>query len=423
MVKSLLARTNKLLKTALYLRPSPAASVRTTPYEVRNRPPIAGQRYSASSVYLLIYGTNATVIGSEAAPEGQPFVRLSGHCWLLLAGVDNARRNRRFTGARRRPARRYLEADRSRADDYYLTEGTGIADRYVASPTEGVSHAGPLSGDAYEAWVAGCDPVTGTPKGRLRSDENAVRFVEVTINGPKSWSLAAAIHGDISAAYDVAQARAAEQIIGWLAQHATTRIGPRGGQVQVPVAELEAVTVRHYTSRAGDPHRHLHLQVNARVRAEDRWFGLHTVGVRDSLDAVNGIGHAAMMTDPAFRAGSRVARLHPRGERRDHADARVRGRVQRPHAADRNQPGPLRSRLEAGEPRAGTRPPPAVEVGPLGVERRPTGQDRPPRWGRDHRALGRRTARVGLPRPGRPGPRHEYPRRCSSTATAPSRLS
>jgi exodeoxyribonuclease V alpha subunit len=61
------------------------------------------------------------------------------------------------------------------------------------------------------------------------------------------------------------------------------------------------VTVRHYTSRTGDPHRHLHLQVNARVRAEGRWYALHTVGVRDSLDAINGIGHAAVMTDPGFR--------------------------------------------------------------------------------------------------------------------------
>src|SRR5680860_945014 len=81
-----------------------------------------------------------------------------------------------------------------------------------------------------------------------------------------------------------------------------TRVGPRGRQVQVPVHELEAVTVRHYTSRAGDPHRHLHLQVNARVFAEGKWRGLHTVGVRDSLDAINGIGHAAVLTDPDFRA-------------------------------------------------------------------------------------------------------------------------
>jgi hypothetical protein len=59
--------------------------------------------------------------------------------------------------------------------------------------------------------------------------------------------------------------------------------------------------VRHHTSRAADPHRHLHLQVNARVLAEGRWRGLHTVGVRDSINAINGIGHAAMMTDPGFR--------------------------------------------------------------------------------------------------------------------------
>jgi exodeoxyribonuclease V alpha subunit len=121
-------------------------------------------------------------------------------------------------------------------------------------------------------------------------------------NGPKTWSLAAALHPDIAEAYDAAQDRAAVQIMGWLAEHSTTRVGPRGRQVQVPVQELEAVTVRHYTSRAGDPHRHLHLQVNARVFADGKWRGLHTVGARDSLDAINGIGHAAVLTDPDFRA-------------------------------------------------------------------------------------------------------------------------
>jgi exodeoxyribonuclease V alpha subunit len=107
------------------------------------------------------------------------------------------------------------------------------------------------------------------------------------------------LHPEIAAVYDAAQDRAAEQIIGWLAEHATTRVGPRGRQVQVPVEEIEAAVVRYYSSRAGDPHRHLDLQVNARVRAAGRWRGLHTVGVRDSLEAINGIGHAAVMTDRA----------------------------------------------------------------------------------------------------------------------------
>ncbi|PZS14678.1 MAG: TrwC relaxase, partial [Pseudonocardiales bacterium] len=198
-------------------------------------------------------------------------------------------------------ARSYVEADRSRADDYYLAEGIGVAERYVASPGLGVQSAQPLTGEAYEAWVAGADPVSGVPKGRLRSDEHAVRFVEVIVNGPKSWSLAAELHPDISAAYDAAQGSAARQIIAWLAEHAATRVGPRGAQVQVPVSQIDAVTVRHHASRGGDPHRHLHLQINARVLAEDSWRGLHTVGVRDSIDAINGIGHAAAMTDPGFR--------------------------------------------------------------------------------------------------------------------------
>lgn len=210
-------------------------------------------------------------------------------------------------------ARRYVENDHSRADDYYLTEGAGIAMRYVArnhSPTPsdgivlepGVTRRADMVGDAYEKWVAGIDLDTDHPKGRLRTDDRAVRFVEVTVNGPKTWSIAAALHPEIAAAYDTAQLAAAEEIIGWLAAHATTRAGPRDRQVQIPVEQLEAAVVRHYTSRAGDPHRHLHLQINARIFAQDKWRGLHTIGVRESLEAINGIGHAAVMTNPDFRA-------------------------------------------------------------------------------------------------------------------------
>src|SRR3954465_13143733 len=110
----------------------------------------------------------------------------------------------------------------------------GVRRRF--SVTEGrVTELAPLTGDSYETWVAGCDPGNGEPRGQLRCDGRAVRFVEVVVNGPKTWSLAAALHPDIATAYDAAQARAAEQIIGWLGQHATTRVGPRGGQVQVQI--------------------------------------------------------------------------------------------------------------------------------------------------------------------------------------------
>jgi conjugative relaxase-like TrwC/TraI family protein len=210
-------------------------------------------------------------------------------------------------------ARSYVEADRSRADDYYLAEGTGLAERYVATRSaagervgergedRAIRAGGTLDGPAYERWVAGFDVATGEAKGRLRRDKQGLRFVEVVVNGPKTWSLAAALHPQIAVAYDAAQDKAATEIIGWLADHATTRVGPRGQQLQLPVEQLEAAVVRHYTSRAGDPHRHLHLQVNARVYAAGAWRGLHSVGVVNSIEAISGIGHAAVVCDPEFR--------------------------------------------------------------------------------------------------------------------------
>ncbi len=214
-------------------------------------------------------------------------------------------------------ARSYVEADRSRVDDYYLAEGTGVATRYVAEATlpsedagghEGgrpdtvVRNGGTLDGDALRTVgrrVRHRDrPAEGpAPDGRARAAVRRGRGQR-----PKTWSLAAALHPEVAAAYDAAQERAAGEIIGWLAEHATTRVGPRSRQVQVPVERLEAAVVRHYTSRAGDPHRHLHLQVNDRVYAAGQWRGLHSVGVVDSIEAINGIGHAAVMCDPHLRS-------------------------------------------------------------------------------------------------------------------------
>lgn len=218
----------------------------------------------------------------------------------------------KFYTGRAVDARRYVESDSFRADDYYLSEGDGLAPRYIVSGVE-VTRAPTMDAETYERWVAGYEVETGRAKGRLRQDAKGVKFVEVTVNGPKSWSLAATAHPDIGVAYDRAQHHAVEQILAWVGQHASTRVGPRGRQVQVPVERLEAAVVVHRTSRAGDPHWHLHLQVNARVWAR-RWRGLHTVGFRESIGAINGIGHAAVMTDPGFRAALAAHGYHLESE-------------------------------------------------------------------------------------------------------------
>ena len=76
------------------------------------------------------------------------------NCWLVLEMHGGLKVYRGSPAA----ARSYVEADRGRADDYYLTEGTGVAQRCVASPEVGVRDGGTLNGDAYEAWVGGYDP-------------------------------------------------------------------------------------------------------------------------------------------------------------------------------------------------------------------------------------------------------------------------
>jgi exodeoxyribonuclease V alpha subunit len=220
------------------------------------------------------------------------------NCWELLVMHGGVKVYRGTASA----ARTYLDTEGCRVDDYYLREGAGVAQHLTVDGNGHVIERAGLSGERYEAWVAGLDPDTGEPRGQLRGDGHAVRFLEIVVNGPKSWSLAAELHDDVAAAYEAAQDRAARQILAWLGEHATTRVGPRGQQVAVPVQRLEAAVIRHYTSRAGDPHRHLHLQVNARVFAAGKWRGLDTVAVRDSIQALNGIGHAAVACDPDFRA-------------------------------------------------------------------------------------------------------------------------
>ena len=201
-----------------------------------------------------------------------------------------------------RGARAYVEADHHRADDYYLADGAGIAEMIRIDGTGTVTDRMQLDGDTYESWVEGVDVRTGLEKGTIRHDDHALRFVEVIVNGPKSWSLAAGLHADIAAAYDAAQEHAIAEIAQFVGTNACTRVGPRGGQRQVPVQQVEMAAIRHYTSRGGDPHRHIHLQVNARVYAAGKWRGIDSAGLLRMQRAINGIGHRAVLADPVFRA-------------------------------------------------------------------------------------------------------------------------
>ena len=54
----------------------------------------------------------------------------------------------------------------------------------------------------------------------------------------------------------------------------------------------------HLTSREGDPHHHVHLMLNTRVKAPDgAWRGLYSVAGRQHIGAINALGHRVLVTD------------------------------------------------------------------------------------------------------------------------------
>ena len=99
----------------------------------------------------------------------------------------------RGTGA---DALRYVEADRARADDYYLGAEATVAQFAALDGSGAVTAELSLDPAAYAAWVDWTNPLTGEQMGKPRragSDRQASpRFMEMVINTPKSLSIAAA---------------------------------------------------------------------------------------------------------------------------------------------------------------------------------------------------------------------------------------
>lgn len=211
-------------------------------------------------------------------------------------------------------ARAYLESDHSHADEYYLADAGAVA-AWTSWDGQGVAtSAATLDGASYQAWVDWKDPKSGVLRGTPREETRisrsgevvvnpaSPRFVEMTINCDKSLSVAAALDPAVSAALDDAQAAAGEAMNRYMAQNSVTRVGPRKEQRLVPVERIESVAVVHRSSRAGDPHRHVHMQWGTRVFAEGQWRGLHTAATLKQQGALRGVGEAAINSDARLHA-------------------------------------------------------------------------------------------------------------------------
>src|SRR5665647_1245237 len=126
-------------------------------------------------------------------------------------------------------ARRYLEADRSQADEYYLEAGAARAELSVVDGSGRVIDERALTPVEYAGWVDWIDPISRESMGRARQAgdgrRGSPRFAEMVVNTPKSLSIAAALHPDVSEALDAAQRDAVAEIRSWLGKHSVTRVG------------------------------------------------------------------------------------------------------------------------------------------------------------------------------------------------------
>ena len=209
----------------------------------------------------------------------------------------------RGTGA---DALRYVEADRSRADDYYLGAEATVAQFAALDGSGAVTAELALDPVGYAGWVDWTNPLTGESMGKPRragSDrQGSPRFMEMVINTPKSLSIAAALHPEVSDALDAAQQDALAEIRRWLAQHSVTRVGSLGAQEVVPIEQMHVVGITHRTSRAGDPHRHIHMQIGTRVFAAGKWRGLFTAALFKQQGAIRALGTAVIAASPELAA-------------------------------------------------------------------------------------------------------------------------
>ncbi|MBF9334969.1 relaxase domain-containing protein [Microbacterium lacticum] len=201
-------------------------------------------------------------------------------------------------------ARRYVEADRSRADEYYLGADDAVAEYAVLDGMGEVTAARSLSPEEYEAWVDWINPETGesmgTPRKSGEGSKGSPLFGEMTINAPKSLSVAAALHPEVSEALDAAQQDALAEIRRWLGQHSVTRVGPRDAREVVPIEQMQVVGISHKTSRAGDPHRHIHMQIGTRVWAAGKWRALDTAALFKQQGAIRALGTAVIAAHPGL---------------------------------------------------------------------------------------------------------------------------
>lgn len=221
-----------------------------------------------------------------------------------------------FRGSSATASAYLLETSSARLDEYY-SEGRARSIRHVVIGGLGLEE-GTLTSAEFKAWMEHRDPETaeqrGTFRQRMYTDKSGALqmggtplFQETLITSSKSLSLAAAADPRIGEALEAAMARAVVAGAVALQQHAVTRVGPKGGQYQVKLEQLEVTSVQHKTSRSGDPHFHRHMQLLPKGFADGQWRAIDGVTLYRLSGRVHAAADLSMSTDMELRAAIAAA--------------------------------------------------------------------------------------------------------------------
>ncbi|MGH3650592.1 MAG: MobF family relaxase [Acidimicrobiia bacterium] len=190
-----------------------------------------------------------------------------------------------------------------RLSSYYI-DGGEPPGRWWGQATDRLGLLGQVDPEAFLAVMAGQDPTTGVDLGR-RFGEGSVRGYDATFSAPKSVSLLWALGDDlvrqqVAAAHDMA----VESVLGWVEDHAHTRLRQHGHIIHVDAGGLVVGLFRQHTSRRLDPQLHTHAVIANRVPAPDgRWLALDARSMMVDQRTLSAVYHAGLRAELTRRLG------------------------------------------------------------------------------------------------------------------------
>ncbi len=190
-----------------------------------------------------------------------------------------------------------------RLPSYYL-DGEEPPGRWWGKAADCLVLSGEIDPAAFLAVMAGQDPATGSDLGR-RFGEGSVRGYDATFSAPKSVSVLFAV-GDDRVRDEVVESheRAVEAVLGWVEDHAHTRLRRHGHIMTVDAEGLVVGVFRQHTSRRLDPQLHTHAVIANRVPAPDgRWLALDARNMMVDQRTLSALYHASLRAELTRRLG------------------------------------------------------------------------------------------------------------------------